>query len=42
MEFGPNDGGTNDERIGVGSVVISKLFLTQDAFFFGTEPIDRE
>ena len=41
MEFGSLDGGEDGEHHGVGFVKISKISVTQIAFFFGTESFDR-
>ena len=41
MEFGLPDGGEDDEHNGIGLVASSQTFVTQDAFFFGTDPFGR-
>ena len=41
MAFGLHDGGDGDEYRGVDFVLISKIFVTKDAFLFGTEPFDE-
>ena len=40
--FGLFDGGDDGEHNDVGFVEVTEIFLTQNAFFFGTESFDRE
>ena len=40
MEFVSHDGRDNVKHNGDGFVEISRIFATQDAFFFGTDRFD--
>ena len=41
MKFSPFDGTEGDEHSGVGLVEISKIFVSQNEFFYGTPPFDN-
>ena len=41
VELGSFGGGQDCEHKGVGLVEVSKIFVTQDDFFFGKAPFDR-
>ena len=42
IELGSHAGGRYDERNGVGFVQICEIFETEDTFFLGTKPMDRQ
>ena len=42
MGFSLLEGGVDAEHSGIYSEKLSKIFVTQDIFHFGTEPFDKK